>query len=106
MSKIEQRLADLGITLPTPMAPVANYVPFVISGNLLHISGQVSTDADGGVKGTVGQDVDFDTAVKGADGQWRFKVRAVRLWDGAVLKNFPGRGTWTPRKRPPSLMRK
>lgn len=66
MSKIEQRLADLGITLPTPMAPVANYVPFVISGNLLHISGQVSTDADGGVKGTVGQDVDFDTAVKGA----------------------------------------
>lgn len=66
MSKIEQRLADLGITLPTPMAPVANYVPFVISGSLLHISGQVSTDADGGVKGTVGQDVDFDAAVRGA----------------------------------------
>lgn len=66
MSKIEQRLADLGITLPTPVAPVANYVPFVISGNLLHISGQVSTDADGGVKGIVGQDVDFDTAVKAA----------------------------------------
>jgi enamine deaminase RidA (YjgF/YER057c/UK114 family) len=66
MSTIEQRLADLGITLPTPMAPVANYVPFVISGKLLHISGQVSTDADGGVKGTVGQDVDFETAVKGA----------------------------------------
>lgn len=66
MSKIEQRLADLGITLPTPVAPVANYVPFVISGSMLHISGQVSTDADGGVKGTVGQDVDFDTAVKAA----------------------------------------
>jgi len=66
MSKIEQRLADLGITLPTPMAPVANYVPFVRSGNLLHISGQVSTDADGGVKGIVGQDVDFEAAVKGA----------------------------------------
>jgi enamine deaminase RidA (YjgF/YER057c/UK114 family) len=66
MSQIEQRLAGLGTTLPTPMAPVANYVPFVRSGNLLHISGQVSTDADGGVKGTVGQDVDFETAVKGA----------------------------------------
>jgi enamine deaminase RidA (YjgF/YER057c/UK114 family) len=66
MSKIEQRLADLGITLPMPVAPVANYVPFVISGSMLHISGQVSTDADGGVKGIVGQDVDFDTAVKAA----------------------------------------
>ena len=66
MSDVEARLSALGIVLPEPVAPVANYVPFVISGNLLHISGQVSTDADGGVKGTVGQDVDFDTAVKGA----------------------------------------
>jgi enamine deaminase RidA (YjgF/YER057c/UK114 family) len=66
MSKIEQRLADLGIALPMPVAPVANYVPFVRSGSMLHISGQVSTDADGGIKGTVGQDVDFDTAVKAA----------------------------------------
>ncbi|HEY5410103.1 MAG TPA: nuclear transport factor 2 family protein [Caulobacteraceae bacterium] len=47
-----------------------------------------------------------DTAVRDTDGEWRFKVRAVRLWDGAVLKNFPGRGTWVPRQRPPSLMRK
>ncbi len=66
MSKISERLAQLGITLPQPMAPVANYVPFVRSGNLVHISGQVSTDASGGIKGTVGIDVDFDTAVQGA----------------------------------------
>ena len=66
MSKIEQRLADLGITLPTPMAPIANYVPFVVSGAHVYVSGQVSTDADGGVKGTVGVDVDLDTAVKAA----------------------------------------
>ena len=66
MSKIEARLSELGIVLPTPAAPVANYVPFVRTGNELHISGQVSTDASGGIKGTVGADVDFDSAVKAA----------------------------------------
>ena len=66
MSKIEARLSELGIVLPTPAAPVANYVPFVRAGNLLHVSGQVSTDASGGIKGTVGADVDFDSAVKAA----------------------------------------
>ena len=39
--KIEAKLAELGITLPTPMAPIANYVPFVINGNTVVISGQV-----------------------------------------------------------------
>ncbi len=38
---IETRLAELGITLPAPMAPIANYVPFTISGNLVVVSGQV-----------------------------------------------------------------
>jgi enamine deaminase RidA (YjgF/YER057c/UK114 family) len=62
MSKVEERLAALGITLPQPVAPVANYVPFVRTGSLLHISGQVSLDAAGGVRGIVGQDVDLETA--------------------------------------------
>jgi enamine deaminase RidA (YjgF/YER057c/UK114 family) len=66
MSKVEQRLAELGIVLPQPVAPVANYVPFVVTGNLLHISGQVSIDANGGIKGTVGTDVDLETAQQGA----------------------------------------
>jgi enamine deaminase RidA (YjgF/YER057c/UK114 family) len=66
MSKIEARLADAGITLPTPNAPVANYVPFVRVGELVHISGQVSVDASGGVRGVVGEDVDFETAVRAA----------------------------------------
>ncbi len=39
--KIEAKLAELGITLPTPMPPIANYVPFVITGDLVVISGQV-----------------------------------------------------------------
>jgi enamine deaminase RidA (YjgF/YER057c/UK114 family) len=66
MSKVEERLAGLGITLPEPVAPVANYVPFVRSGNLVHISGQISIDPTGGVKGTVGVDVDLETAQKAA----------------------------------------
>ena len=66
MSKVEERLAELGITLPQPNAPVANYVPFVRSGDLLHISGQVSVDASGGIKGVVGEDVDAETAKRAA----------------------------------------
>ena len=62
MSSAEQRLAAAGITLPAPVAPIANYVPFVRSGNLLHISGQVSIDETGGIKGVVGEDVDLETA--------------------------------------------
>ena len=66
MPQIEARLSELGITLPEPVAPIATYVPFVRTGNLIHISGQVSTDGQGGIKGTVGEDVDFDTAVRAA----------------------------------------
>ena len=39
--KIEAKLAALGITLPTPAAPIANYIPYNISGKLVVISGQV-----------------------------------------------------------------
>ena len=63
---IEARLAELGITLPDPAAPVANYVPFVISGNLAHISGQVSADASGLIKGKLGADMTVDQGVAAA----------------------------------------
>ena len=62
MSEVEARLTAAGIVLPVPVAPVANYVPFVRSGALVHISGQVSVDATGGVKGTVGVEVDLEAA--------------------------------------------
>jgi len=45
-----------------------------------------------------------DYAVKGDDGRWRFRKRIVRLWDGAVLSLFPGKGEWVARKRPESLI--
>lgn len=44
MSAIAKRLAELGITLPTPAAPVAAYVPFVVTGNLVYVSGQLPLD--------------------------------------------------------------
>jgi enamine deaminase RidA (YjgF/YER057c/UK114 family) len=61
MSAIEERLNALGIILPTPVAPIANYAPFIRTGNLLFISGQVSVDESGGIKGIVGDDVDEAT---------------------------------------------
>ncbi len=66
MSKCEARLAEMGITLPTPSAPVANYVPFVRTGNIVHISGQVSNDGNGRIKGTVGADLTPDEGVEAA----------------------------------------
>ncbi len=47
--KVEARLASLGVTLPEARNPVANYVPALLSGNLLFISGQISKGADGNV---------------------------------------------------------
>ncbi len=47
--RIEARLAQLGITIPTPPVPVASYLPYVVSGNHVTIAGQV-TLADGEVK--------------------------------------------------------
>jgi enamine deaminase RidA (YjgF/YER057c/UK114 family) len=66
MSQVEDRLNALGVVLPAPVAPVANYVPFVRVGAMVHISGQVSVDAAGGIKGTVGTSVDLDRAQKAA----------------------------------------
>ena len=45
--RIEARLAEIGISLPNPAAPVANYVPFVRTGNLVVISGQICLGTDG-----------------------------------------------------------
>ncbi|BAF88316.1 RidA family protein [Azorhizobium caulinodans] len=58
---VEQKLAELGITLPTPTAPLANYVPSVRTGNLLFISGQVSIDGAGKLStGKLGAGLDVD----------------------------------------------
>ncbi len=63
---VAARLAELNITLPEPAKAVANYVGWVRTGNLVHISGQLSNDASGGVKGTVGEDVSPEQALAAA----------------------------------------
>lgn len=57
-TSIDARLAELGIDLPDAAAPAANYVPFVISGSLVFISGQVSRDSGGFVTGKLGADTE------------------------------------------------
>ncbi|MEM7301218.1 MAG: RidA family protein [Pseudomonadota bacterium] len=64
---IESKLADLGVTLPTPAAPAANYVPFVITGNLVSISGQVPMGPNGlEFIGKLGDDMDVATGQQAA----------------------------------------
>lgn len=68
MSKIAARLKELGITLPEPSTPVASYVPFVISGNMVFIAGQLPRDkGQVAAVGRVGADVDLATAQKAAE---------------------------------------
>ncbi len=58
MSAIETRLAELGVTLPDAPAPAANYVPFVVSGKSVYVSGQVSAGPEGLITGKLGADLD------------------------------------------------
>lgn len=57
-SAIETRLASLGVTLPDAPAPAANYVPFVQTGDLVFVSGQISSGPDGLIKGRLGDGMD------------------------------------------------
>src|SRR4029078_10766393 len=64
---IDQRLSELGITLPQPAAPVASYVPAVEAGGLLHISGQISFGEDGDlIKGRLGECMELEAGAAAA----------------------------------------
>ena len=106
MSAIEEKLKSLGITLPTPAAPVANYVGAVVAGPFLIVSGQVALGADGTIapehKGKIGAGVDEANAkaaarlcainvlaqAKAALGDLEKIARCVRL--GGFMNTAPG----------------
>ncbi|OYW61825.1 MAG: hypothetical protein B7Z31_02170, partial [Rhodobacterales bacterium 12-65-15] len=94
MHPIDDRLASLGITLPDAPAPAANYVPFVRVGNLLHVSGQISQNEAGLIRGRLGEDLAVEQGAEAArrcalsllaqvkracDGDWTRLERAVKL---------------------------
>lgn len=65
--RVETTLAELGITLPSPMQPIANYVPYVVTGNLVFVSGQVpAIDGKIAVTGKVSWSVSLDQAKEAA----------------------------------------
>jgi enamine deaminase RidA (YjgF/YER057c/UK114 family) len=75
MARIEAKLAELGIALPTPASPIANYVGSVRTGTLLVVSGQLCLNSDGKLVacGKLGSNVSID------DGQKAARACAINL---------------------------
>ena len=63
---IEDRLTAMGLALPDAAAPAANYVPFVMQGNTLYVSGQISSGPDGLIKGKLGEDMSVEDGARAA----------------------------------------
>ena len=70
---IQARLKDLGVILPTPAVPAANYVPFVLSGSTLYVSGQLPAKDGVMIKGCLGKDVSIE------QGQEAAKLCAINI---------------------------
>ena len=73
MSTIEAKLAELGVTLPDAPAPAANYVPYVIAGDMVYVSGQLPMGPDGFIIGKLGAGMSVE------DGAAAAKVCAISL---------------------------
>jgi enamine deaminase RidA (YjgF/YER057c/UK114 family) len=105
MSSVDQKLQELGIALPSPAAPVANYVGFVRTGNLVVMSGQLCLGQDGKLadahKGKLGAEITPEVGqqaarlcainllaqLKAATGDLNKVVRCVRL--GGFINAVP-----------------
>ncbi len=64
--KIDARLRELGIDLPEALTPVANYVPYVVTGNLVFVSGQIPRIGDETITGKLGADADVEQGLRAA----------------------------------------
>lgn len=73
MNEIEKKINELGLVLPEAAAPVANYVPYVKSGNMVFISGQISKIGDNEIGGRLGVDLTVER------GQAAAKLSALNL---------------------------
>jgi enamine deaminase RidA (YjgF/YER057c/UK114 family) len=85
---VEQKIADMGLELPDAPAPAANYVPYVVSGNLVFVSGQISRDASGLITGELGGDMDVEAGAKAAQTCALALLAQVRAACGGDFKNF------------------
>ena len=102
MGATDRRLQELGITLPAAAAPVANYLPFVRTGNLVVVSGQICFGPDGKIadahKGKLGREVALEA------GQ-----AAARLSGALIAKDWPhwasSPGSWLNRTHNLSMRR-
>lgn len=63
---IDRRLQELGLTLPDAPRPAANYIPFVISGGQVFVSGQVSQGPGGLIRGRLGTDLSVEQGAEAA----------------------------------------
>ncbi|MEL6510239.1 MAG: RidA family protein [Pseudomonadota bacterium] len=66
MSNFETKLAEMGVILPDASAPLANYVPFVQVGDIVHVSGQISNGPDGFLTGKLGADMTVEEGAAAA----------------------------------------
>jgi len=71
--KIEQKLVQMGLTLPEAPAPAANYVPYVRAGDLVYVSGQISKGPEGLIVGKLGDTMSVE------QGQEAAKICALNL---------------------------
>lgn len=79
MPTAEERLKELGLTLPEVSTPVANYVPTARTGNLVFVAGQVPRGADGSIiAGKVGDSMDVDAAYEAAKNCGLYALAALK----------------------------
>ena len=66
MATVEEKLAEMGIEMVETPAPQANYVPYVVSGTTVYVSGQISQTPAGLITGKLGADMSVEDGAKAA----------------------------------------
>ena len=88
MVDIQEKLKKLSLSLPDAPAPAANYLPYVISNNLLFVSGQISSDKNGLIKGIVGKNMSIDEGYLAAQNCGLSLIAHLNNAIGGILRNL------------------